>query len=285
MISHDFQFFAPRRLDEALKLLTEHRSDVRALGGGMTLVPIMTLGLAQPAVVVSLNHIDELSYIRETTGALQIGGTTRHAMIQRDPLVEKYCPLLAKAASFIGDTQVRHRGTIGGSLAHADPAADYPPVMLASHARIRVASAAGERVIAAPDFFIGLLETALEPGEIIVEVVIPMISQGAGWSYQRLHRIEGSFSIVNAAAVIELGFRSAQLALGGVADSALLLDLSSLVKRGADDAALDAVGELAYGAAENAPSDLGGDTSYRRAMARVFARRTVKAAAESMKPS
>ncbi|MGH7907390.1 MAG: FAD binding domain-containing protein [Candidatus Binataceae bacterium] len=282
MISQEIEFFAPATIGEALAILARAGGDARPLAGGMTLVPMMTLGIAQPATIVSLNHIPELAYVRESGGWLHIGAMTRHSQIEANPLIRRHCPILCEAATHIGDHQVRHRGTIGGSLSHSDPAADYPPVMLALGARMKIRGPGGERIVAASDFFKGLLETDVRAGEILAEIQAPKIADRYGYSYLRLHRIEGSFPIVNAAAIIERKFASARLAMGGVGNTAIVLDVSQRLKAGLDDGAVRKVVEDAFTAAKDAPEDLSGNSEYRRAMARVFAERAIRKAAAAL---
>jgi carbon-monoxide dehydrogenase medium subunit len=276
MISKEYAFHAPKKLDDVLTLLAKHRDEAKVLAGGMSLVPMMTLGLVEPDVVISLNHLDDLDYVSDDDDAVRIGALTRHHRVRADPLIARHFPLLSQAAALIGDVQIRHRGTIGGSLAHADPAADYVPVMLALRAEIRLQSAKGERRVKAADFFKGLLETALETDELLTEVRIPKLAVGAGSSYQRLHRVEGNFAIVSAAAVVEKG--SARLALSGVGPKAVLVDVTKQLAKGLDEAALRAVSDGAYAASSEAYGDLNGDVDYRRAMVRVYAERVIRAA-------
>jgi aerobic carbon-monoxide dehydrogenase medium subunit len=279
MISQEFEFHAPKQLSEALNLLQRYGDDAKVLAGGMSLVPLMTLGLLQPKVIVSFNHIRELDYVSEDKTMLRIGAMTRHSTIRSHPLISRYCPLLTEAASYVGDVQVRHRGTIGGSLAHADPAADYPPVMLVAGAQFKLQTAKGERVVKVRDFLKGLMQTDLQPGELLTEIQIPKLADGSGSSYQRLHRVEGNFAIVNAAAVIEKGFKAARLGLGGVGETAVLVDVSKRLSKGLSDEALRGVSDDAYAASHDAYGDLNGDADYRRAMARVYAQRVIKTAA------
>jgi len=279
MISQEFEFHAPKQLSEALNLLQRYGDDAKVLAGGMSLVPLMTLGLLQPKVIVSFNHIRELDYVSEDKTMLRIGAMTRHATIRSHALISRHCPLLAEAAGYVGDVQVRHRGTIGGSLAHADPAADYPPVMLVAGARFKLQSAKGERVVKVRDFLKGLMQTDLQPGELLTEIQIPKLADSCGSSYQRLHRVEGNFAIVNAAAVIEKGFKAARLALGGVGETAVLVDVSKRLSKGLSDEALRGVSDDAYAASHDAYGDLNGDADYRKAMARIYAQRVIKAAA------
>jgi aerobic carbon-monoxide dehydrogenase medium subunit len=278
MIAKEYAFHAPKKLDEALALLARHGDDAKVLAGGMSLVPVMTLGLIQPDVVVSLNHVQGLDYVIEEGGAVRIGAMTRHRTVLTDDTIRRSFPLLAESAAMIGDTQIRHRGTIGGSLAHADPAADYLPVMLVLGAELHLQSASRKRTVKATDFFKGLMQTALEPGELVTEVRIPKLPAGAGSSYQRLHRVEGNFAIVSAAAVVHAGFQAARLAIGGVGPQPVLLDVARRLAKGATEEALKAVSDDAFEASAEAYGDLNGDVEYRRAMARVYAQRAIRAA-------
>ncbi|MDP6816588.1 MAG: FAD binding domain-containing protein [Alphaproteobacteria bacterium] len=281
MISQEVDFEAPSALPEALALLARHGDDATLLSGGMSLMPMTTLGLVQPGMIISLNHIAELDYVREDGNELRIGALTRHADVAADPLIGAHAALLAEAASLIGDVQVRNRGTIGGSIAHADPAANYLPAMLALGARLRLQSEAGERSVEAKDFVKGIMTTAIETGEMLTEIAIPKLAAGTGCSYQRLVRVEGNFAIVIAAAITEPGRKAARVGLGNVAPGPVLVDVSGHLGNGLDDAALAAIGDAAFDAAAEAASDLAGDANYRREMARVFARRAVQSATDA----
>jgi carbon-monoxide dehydrogenase medium subunit len=282
MISEEFEFRAPTKLAEALSLLERYGDDAKILAGGMSLVPMMTLGLLRPKAVISFNHINDLSFISNAKDGLRFGAMTRHEMIATSKLVKQHLPLLATAASGIGDVQVRHRGTIGGSLAHADPAADYVPVMLVTGAQFRIQSGKSDRTLKAADFFTGLMQTAVGPGEVLSEVIVPKLPADAGSAYLRLHRVEGNFPIVNAAAVIEKGFKSARLAVGGVGETAVMIDVTKHLAKGVNDQSLKAISDAAYEASVEAYGDLNGDAEYRRAMARIYAQRAIKAAAAQL---
>ncbi len=276
MIIQEFEFRAPDKLGEALAVLAEGGDDIKLLSGGMSLLPMMALGLVRPRMVLSLNRIEGRGYVRDDRDALRVGAGTRHYEIIRDPLIARHCPLLAEAASFIGDMQVRNRGTIGGSLAHADPAADYSPVLVTVGARVVVRSRRGEREIAAEKFFTGLMATALARGEIVTEVVVPKLGAARG-AYTRLHRIEGNFAIVNAAAV--LNDANARIALGGAGPVPIALDVSAELSHGVTDDALAAVGRRVRAACGDAPADLNASADYRRQMAAVYAERALAIAA------
>jgi aerobic carbon-monoxide dehydrogenase medium subunit len=269
MISQEFEFHAPSTVAEAVELLAANAEDGKVLAGGMSLVPAMNLGIARPTAVISLNRVSELDYVRDDGDVLRIGAMTRHVRIETDPVIAGAFPLLGRAASVIGDVQVRNRGTIGGSVAHADPAADYLPVMLVLGASFKVASSSGERTIAARDFFQGVMATALKPHELLVEIELRKLPAGTGTSYLRLARLEGSFPLANAAAVVDGG--PAVVAVGGTTAAPFLVEVES-------PEALDAVEGAACEAAVGAFDDLAATAEYRRAMAGLYARRAVEAA-------
>ncbi|MGH8324597.1 MAG: FAD binding domain-containing protein, partial [Steroidobacteraceae bacterium] len=184
MIPQSFEYDAPANLEEALGMLADRSA--KALAGGMSLIPLMKLRLAAPERLVDLGRISGLNYIREDGDALRIGATTTHHQIEESALVRGRCPLLAETASKIGDVQVRNVGTLGGSIAHADPAADYPAALLALEAEVRVLRAQSARTVSIADFFVDTFTTALEPGEIVGEVTVPKETSGTGTSYQKL---------------------------------------------------------------------------------------------------
>src|SRR2546421_10329984 len=180
MIAQEFEYTAPRTLDEALHLLA---AGAKPLAGGMSLIPMMKLRLAAPEHLVDLGKLKDLNYVREADGALRIGATATHTDLESSPILRAKCPLLAETAAAIGDVQVRNMGTIGGSVAHADPAGDYPASLLALEAKVRLVSAKSDRTISLEEFLVDTLTTALEPGEILQEVIVPVETVGAGVSY------------------------------------------------------------------------------------------------------
>jgi carbon-monoxide dehydrogenase medium subunit len=281
MISNEIEFHAPETLAEALALLAEEGEDVTVLSGGMSLLPMMNLGIVRPDKVLSLNHLGELDHVTERDGELVIGALVRHARVAGDPLILRHCPVLAAAAAMIGDVQVRNRGTIGGSIAHADPAADYLPVLAALGGSVTLTSSTGERTLSPDEFFIDLMLTSREPEELVTAVSVPMTAAADGWgsAYTRLARVEGSFAIVGAAAVLAGDRSSATVALGGVGPKPVVVDVTAQLRNGVDEAALTAVGQAAHEAARDATGDLLSDAGYRREMASVFARRACAQAA------
>jgi len=279
MITQEFEFRSPDTLDEALTVLAEGGDDIKLLSGGMSLMPMMGLGLVRPRIVLSLNRIEGRRYVKEDRDVLRIGAGTRHYEILRDPLIGRHFSLLSEAAAFIGDTQVRNRGTIGGSMAHSDPAADYSPVLVAAGARVILRSKRGERELAADQFYINLMATALAPDEILTEVIVPKLRAGRG-AYTRFHRVEGNFAIVNAAAIVSDA--RARVALGGVGSTPVALDVTAELAHGVNGEALAAVGRRVHAACTDAPEDLNASPEYRREMAAVYAERALKVAAGRM---
>jgi len=195
-----FEYERVDSVDGALALLGQHGDDAKLLAGGHSLLPLMKLRLATPSVLVDVGRLEELSFVRDDGDTLVIGGLTRHHDVEHDAVLREHAPLLAAAAGEVGDPQVRHRGTLGGSLAHGDPASDLPAVVLALRGSIVVRGSGGERVIAADDFFRGFLETALTPDEIITEVRVPKTG-GAGWAFEKFNRRAQDWAIVGVAAV------------------------------------------------------------------------------------
>jgi carbon-monoxide dehydrogenase medium subunit len=243
----------------------------------MSMVPAVNLGLLRPACVVSLNHVSGLDSIDDSGDELRIGALVRHARIASDPAIRQHAPALAAAASVIGDVQVRNRGTIGGSVAHADPAADYLPVLVAFGATIVAQGPQGTREVAARGFFLGVMATALGADEIVTEVRVPKLAPGAGSGYARLARVEGSFAIANAAAVVDA--TRCVIGIGGAVPAPVMADFE--LDSEPDDAVLIRVAEVARAACEDAYDDLSGSAGYRRAMAGVYARRAVSLALDA----
>ncbi len=200
MIPAAFAYARAGSVDEAVALLAEHGDDAKLLAGGHSLLPLMKLRLATPSVLVDVGRLDELAYVREVGDEIAVGGLTRHHDVETNELLRRHVPILSAAAGEVGDPQVRHRGTLGGSLAHGDPASDLPAVVLALRASIVVRGSAGERVIAADDFFLDFLETALAPDEIITEIRVPK-TNGAGWAFEKFNRRAQDWAIVGVAAV------------------------------------------------------------------------------------
>lgn len=199
-----FRYFSPHTLDEALALLAEHGWDAKPLAGGQSLVPTMNFRLAQPAVLIDLNHIAELAYIRPQNHGFVLGAMTRQRALERSKLVYQQAPLITETMPHIAHPQIRNRGTVGGSLAHADPAAELPTLAVALDARFRIRSTGGERWVAASDFYVGLFATDLQPEELLVEIEIPAMSAQTGYAFDEIARQHGNYAMAGAAALVTL---------------------------------------------------------------------------------
>jgi carbon-monoxide dehydrogenase medium subunit len=278
-----FIYFAPDTLDEALDLLREHGDEAKVLAGGQSLVPLLALRLARPSVLVDLNRIPAMSDIWASNGTVILGAMTRDRQAERSELVRQRVPLLADALPLIGHVAIRTRGTVGGSLAHADPAAELPAVALTLDASLSVRSAAGgERTIAASNFFEGFLSTSLRPDEVLTHITFPAARPGTGTSFMEAARRHGDFAIVGAgtSVTIEGGLvADARIVLIGVAGTPLRRPDADrqLVGTSGDSAAVTAAAAAA--AADLEPtSDLHGTSAYRRHVAGVMVRRALEQA-------
>ena len=222
-----FEYYAPTTVDEALLLLRQYGGEARVLAGGQSLVPLLNFRLATPAALIDLNHIDALSYIREQDGQVRIGAMTRQRMIEFSPLIRARVPLLAEATKVVGHLPTRTRGTIGGSLAHADPAAEYPCVATALDAELVIRSTEGERVVRPAEYFQGMMATAIRFGEILTEIRVP-ISAAAnyGYAFEEFSQRHGDFALAGVAAIIVAdgpGRITARLAACAVGDTPIRL--------------------------------------------------------------
>ena len=199
-----FDYAAPATLDEALSLKAQHGDDAKFLAGGQSLVPAMNFRLTNASMLIDVNRLAELDFVRPENGELRLGAMTRQRRLERDPLVAQRAPLLYEAMPVVAHPQIRNRGTLGGSLAHADPAAELPVVAIALDARLRLQSAAGERWLPAADFFLGLFTTALAPDEMLVEVALPDLAPGTGCAFTEFARRRGDYAIMGVAALLTL---------------------------------------------------------------------------------
>jgi len=284
MIPQTFEYTAPKTLDEAVKLAGD---GAKLLAGGMSLIPMMKLRLAAPEHLVDLGRIKDLNYIREEGGALHIGATTTHYSVESSALVRAKCPLLAETASAIGDVQVRNMGTMGGSVAHADPSADYPAALQALEAKVVIRGANGERTVNTADFFVDSFATTLEPGEIIREVVIPVEEAGTGTSYQKNVQPASGFAIVGIAARIKRSGGKITLARIGVTGLSNIGYRATAAEKALEETAGSAE-DVAKAAAlvsqgADANSDLHASSDYRKHLATVYAARAINAALAAAK--
>jgi carbon-monoxide dehydrogenase medium subunit len=274
VIPAPFDYQRASSVDEALAALAEHGEDAKLLAGGHSLLPLMKLRLAMPAVLVDIGRIPDLSYVRGDGGEVRIGALTRHHDLATSDLAREQVPLLAQVAGQIGDPQVRHRGTVGGSVAHGDPASDLPAALLALRGTLVAVGPGGERTIAADDFFTGFLETALAPDEVLTEIRVPAVP-GVGWAFEKFQRRAQDWAIVGVATV---------LADGSGGPGVALVNMGSLPLRaaGVEDALRSgsAAAEAAARAAEGTepPDDLNASPEYRRHLVEVLTRRALETA-------
>ncbi|MEO1223710.1 MAG: xanthine dehydrogenase family protein subunit M [Pseudomonadota bacterium] len=278
MKAPDFDYLRAESLDQALDLLAQHGEDARLLAGGQSLMATLNLRLSAPTVLIDLNHVPNLAGITETETTIRIGAMTRHVAVERSPIIARYLPLIAAAMPHIAHAAIRNRGTIGGSLALADPAAEMPACALALRAVLEIAGPNGRRRVAAADFFRGLFETDLAPDEILVAIEYPKAPGGARWGFQELARRHGDYAMVGLAAMVEGDptFGAARLAYFAVEDRPVLAHsaASKLVGRALDDAAI-AAAEDALDADLDPHGDLHADAATKRHLARVLTGRVL----------
>ncbi|WP_436793298.1 FAD binding domain-containing protein [Actinospongicola halichondriae] len=269
MIPAGFDYTVAESSDAALAALAEHGDEAKLLAGGHSLIPLLKFRFAAPSVLVDIGRIDDLSYIREDDGHLAIGALSTHRDVESSDLLKQGAPMLAHVASQIGDPSVRHRGTIGGSLAHGDPASDLPAALLALGGSVVAKGPNGTREIAATELFTSFLETALQPDELLTEIRVPKVAAGAGWSYQKFNRRAQDWAIV--AAAVQMGDEP-RVALVNMATTPIR---SSAVEAalGSGAGATDAAAVAAEGMSP--PEDLNGDAEYRGHLASVLVERAI----------
>lgn len=274
-----FKYYRPQSLDEALSLLKEAGEDGKILAGGQSLMPLMNFRLAQPGHLIDINFIDGLDYIKREHGFIKIGCLVRQSRLEDDPIVRQCCPLLAEASACVGYAQIRNRGTLCGSLVHADPAAEYPAVLVALDGRVTAASLSSKREIEAKDFFHSYMTTALAPDEIVVEASIPEIPGKAGWSFREFSRRIGDFALAGVAVLLVPEgnkISDARIALTGVGEKPWRERAieKSLVGMEASEALFRKAG--AEVAARISPgSDMHASEWYRRSLSEVLTRRAL----------
>lgn len=278
-----FQYFAPTTIEQALTLLSEH-DDAKILAGGQSLVPVMNFRLARPSVLVDLNRIDELFYIRERDQGVAIGAMTRQRTVERSPIIGRLAPLVAETMPFIAHPQIRNRGTFGGSLAHADPAAELPAVAVALDAKLKVIGRKSERWVQAKDFFTGLFSTTLQPDELLAEVLIPRTPPRTGWAFQETARRHGDFALAGAACTLTLDpagkCANARLVLLSLGDRPIDAQgaVRPLIGETPNPQAIDAVAAGVDGEIDP-QSDVHASAAFRRHLAKVLTRRVLESAA------
>jgi len=270
-----FDYEVAESADHAVSLLGEHGEDAKLLAGGHSLLPLMRLRLAAPSVLVDIGRIGDLNYVRDGGDHVAVGALTTHEEAHFSELLQRECPILAHAAGEVGDPQVRHRGTVGGSVAHADPASDLPTVLLALDATLVVQGPNGERTVPAADFWKGIFESALGPQDLLTEIRVPKLA-GAGWNYQKFHPRAQDWAIVGVAAVASNG--DLRVALTNMGETPLRASaVEQALASGSDPAA--AAEQALEGT--SAPNDALASSEYRQHLAKVLVRRAIEGARSS----
>ena len=282
MIPAPFEYARPSSVSEAVSALGAAGEDAKVLAGGQSLIPVLRLRLAYPSTIVDVGRIGELRGVRDDGDAIVIGAMTTHDAVMHDALVQQHAPIIAQATATVADPQVRHRGTFGGALAHADPAGDLGAVALALDCEFVASGPSGERRIAAADFFQDYLTTALGPDEILTSIRVPKLGDGWTSHYEKFNRVAQAWSIVAVAAVVKRSngsIEQARIGLTNMGSTPLRATAVEAALAGAD-ASADAIGAAAEHAAEgtSAPSDLSGKADYREHLARVLTKRAVMTA-------
>ena len=285
MIPPQFDYHAPASLEEAVELLSRFGDEAKVLSGGQSLLPMLKLRLAAPGHIVDIGRIPDLGYIKEEDGFLKIGGGTSESELERSDLVRDRYPILLDTAEVIADPLVRNRATVGGNLAHGDPANDHPATMLALRAEVVAYGPDGERVIPIDEFFHGLFMTALQPNEILTQIRVPAPNERSGGAYVKLERKVGDYAVAGSAVQLTLGDDGdvAQAGIGltnlGMAPIRAAAAESALVGKSPDDDAIAAAAQLAAEAAEPV-ADRRGSVEYKTNMARVLTGRAIRKALE-----
>lgn len=279
MIPLAFDYEVAESVDHAIELLGQHGDEAKLLAGGHSLLPIMKLRLAAPTILVDLGRLSDLNYVSDEGDHLAIGAMTRHCDMERNATLQEHCGLIAYTASLVGDPQVRHRGTIGGSISHGDAASDLPSALLALDANFVVKGPGGERTVAAGDFFEDYLQTTLAPDEVLTEIQVPKLDD-AGWSYKKFNRRAQDWAVVGVAAVVKRSngsIGSASIGLTNMGSTPLRATAAENALSGADRSSVaEATGSADEGTSPS--SDIAASDEYRRHLARVLSRRAVEEA-------
>jgi aerobic carbon-monoxide dehydrogenase medium subunit len=285
MIPAAFDYIAPQSLDEAMRALADHGEDAKLLAGGHSLLPLLKLRLANPTLLIDLSRIPGLAEISEQDGKIAIGALATHYQIESSELLKKRCPLLPETAREIGDVQVRNRGTIGGSLTYADPAADWPAAILALGSELELRGPKGKRTLGAEQFFLGPMTTAIEPNEILTEIRVPTSSRRCGSAYQKMAQQASGFAIVGVAVSVRLDGkgRCEEIGIGvtGLSDKAFRAHAAEEHLRGnklTDKLIEESVARVADGI--EPLEDLHASPQFRAHLARVYAVRAIQGAAK-----
>ncbi|MGH3664500.1 MAG: FAD binding domain-containing protein [Egibacteraceae bacterium] len=278
MIPAPFDYVRAGSVEEAVAALVEHGDDAKLLAGGHSLLPLMRLRLATPGVIVDLGRLDDLRGVSSDGEVLEVGAMTTHWSVVNDPQVTRHCGILAEATAMVGDEQVRHRGTIGGSLAHGDAAGDLPAVMAALDAELVAQGPNGRRTIPVADFFVDYLETALAENEVLVSIRVPKLDGSWGFNYQKFNRVAQAWAIVGACAVVHRENGSIAEARIGLTNMGSVPVRASATEQALAGQGGDAVAEAASHADEGSdpPADLNAQPDYRRHLAQVLTRRALE---------
>jgi carbon-monoxide dehydrogenase medium subunit len=279
-----FEYFAPETVEEVVALLAEHGDEAKLLAGGQSLIPLLALRLSTPSVVIDLNRVSPLDYLDDDESVLKIGALTRHRAIERLDGLSGRCPMLAEAVELVGHVAIRNRGTVVGSMTHADPAAEWPALALAFDAEFSVQGPSGSRTIPADSFFVSFLTTALEPDEVVTEVRLPIPDDGTGSSFVELARRHGDFAVAGAGAVLRLtsngAIDDARIVLIGVAGTPVRIGEAEQILMGGEPQpdAFEEAGATVHRLIEPT-GDIHGSSDFRREVARVLTRRALTSAA------
>jgi aerobic carbon-monoxide dehydrogenase medium subunit len=281
VIPATFDYVRAGSIDEAVDALREHGDEAKLLAGGHSLLPLMKLRLATPEVLVDLGRVEALRGVCETDdGRIAIGAMTTHDEVVHDPLIRDHCGVLAEVAALVGDAQVRHRGTIGGALAHGDAAGDLPAALLALDGSVTVQGPDGRREVAAADLFVDYLTTAIGEDEVVVDVRVPKLGDGWGWRYEKFTRVAQAWAIVGSCALVKRSNGSIEDVRVGLTNMATVPLRATATEQALAGGSADAIADAAASAAEGTdpPSDLNADGAYRQHLARVLTRRALEAA-------
>jgi aerobic carbon-monoxide dehydrogenase medium subunit len=280
MSATTFEYHAPSTIQEALSLLAQYGGEAKILAGGHSLLPIMNLRLAQPKALIDIGKIPGLSGIREENGTIVIGAMTTHYLVESSSLLKQKVPILPETAAVIGDVQVRNRGTVGGSIAHADPAGDLPAAVVALDVQLKAVGPRGERTLKAREFFVDILTTALQPDEILTEIRVPAFAARTGSAYEKFPNPASRYAIVGAAAVITVDSsgvcQKASVGLNGITGkpvAAVGVEQALIGKRLSDQSILEAAAKAADGL--DPLGDIFASAAYRAHLARVFTKRAL----------
>lgn len=287
MIPASFEYYTPTTVDETIQLLQHHGDDAKLLAGGHSLIPLMKLRLAEPAVLIDLGGVQGLSYIRPSDGAVAVGAMTTHHTLESSDVLRSELPLVAEAAAAIGDVQVRNRGTIGGSLVHADPGADLPAVAMALGGQFVLRGPGGERTVPADEFFVGMLTTAAEPNEVLTEIRLPKLQGRAGYAYEKVANLASGYAVVGVAAAVALAgdgtVQDVRIGVTGAGAQPVRATAAEGALRGQRPSAdaIRAAAERAPESVEEPLEDIHASADFRRQLLRVHTRRALERAVQA----